>query len=82
MSSSFITFDQLAVLYSKPSKRNFFGKDAKFEYTRDKKKVIVEKRPDPSVHSVVLEWKGKGVSPKKPILSELVTKGHSQSVYH
>ena len=41
MPSSITTFDQLAVLFRQPTKKRYFGADAKFEYSREKKKVIV-----------------------------------------
>jgi hypothetical protein len=82
MNTTLTTFDQLATEFKKPTKVNYLGKDAKFEYTRENKKKIVEKRPDPSSYTTTMEWKGKDVSPKKTSWSELVWKGHSQSIYH
>lgn len=76
------TFDQLADEYKKPSKRHLFGTDAKFEYTRDSKKKIVEKRPAPSSYTTTFEWRGKDLSPKKDLWNEKIWKGHSSSVYH
>jgi phosphopantetheine adenylyltransferase len=47
MNTTLTTFDQLAVELSKPTKKNYFGSDARFEYTRQVKKKIEEKRPSP-----------------------------------
>lgn len=65
MNTTLVTFDQLATEFKKSTKVNYMGKDAKFEYTRESKKKIVEKRPDPSSYKTMIEWKGKDVSPKK-----------------
>jgi hypothetical protein len=65
MNTTLFTFDQLALEYRKPSKKKGFGTDAKFEYTRENKKAIIEKRADLLAHAQVFEWKGKSVSPKK-----------------
>jgi hypothetical protein len=65
MNTSLRTFDQLAIEMSNHSKKKCFGTDAKFEYTRENKKKIIEERPDPVAHSMLYEWKGKSVSPKK-----------------
>lgn len=40
---------------------NGFGSDARFEYTRESKKKIMEERPAPCNYNLVLEWKGKNM---------------------
>ncbi len=82
MNTTFTTFDQLKTELSKPSKKHYLGTDARFEYTREQKKKITEQRPAPSNYQTTIEWKGKDVSPKKTIWSDLVWRGHSSSVYH
>ena len=40
-------------------KTNWFGSDAKFEYTRPDKKKIKEVRPSPASYNTGINWKGK-----------------------
>lgn len=40
-------------------KRNWFGSDSKFEYTRPVKKKIKEVRPSPASYNTGIAWKGK-----------------------
>lgn len=82
MNTTLNTFEQLSIEKEKPSKKNHFGLDSRFEYTREIKKKIIEKRPDPSSYQTAIEWKGKDVSPKKTTWTDLVWKGHSSSIYH
>lgn len=82
MNTTLTTFDQLATEYTKPTKKHYLGTDAKFEYTRENKKKIVEKRPDPSSYTTTFEWRSKEISPKKTIWNDLVWKGSTHSVYH
>ena len=76
------TFDKVKKDNEKSAKRNHFGLDSKFEYTRPTKKKILEKRPDPSSYTTMMEWKGKDVSPKKNTWNSMIWKGQSSSVYH
>ena len=83
MNITLSTFEKLQKDSGKPAtKRNYFGLDSKFEYTRPDKKKIVEKRPAPSSYTTTHEWKGKDVSPKKSDLNVVIWKGRSNSVYH
>jgi hypothetical protein len=59
-----------------------FGSDAKFEYTRPSKKKIIEERPAPCAHNLVLEWKGKNMEVKSNNWIRSRSTGFSQSVYH
>jgi hypothetical protein len=82
MNVTLTTFDRLANETAKPTKKQYFGSDARFEYTRQNKKKIVEKRPDPSSYATTVDWKGKDVSPKKQLWTELVWRGQTHGVYH
>lgn len=82
MNTTLTTFDQLAQELAKPTKKHYLGTDARFEYTREQKKKILEQRPSPSNYKTTLEWKGKDVSPKKTLWNDLIWRGHSSSVYH
>lgn len=82
MNTTLTTFDQLAQDLAKASKKQYLGTDARFEYTRAQKKKILEQRPSPSNYQTTIEWKGKGVSPKKTTWDSLIWHGHSSSVYH
>ena len=44
MNTTLSTFDQLATEFKRPTKVHLLGTDAKFEYTRENKKKIIEKR--------------------------------------
>ena len=59
-----------------------FGSDAKFEYTRPSKKKIVEKRPAPCDHEIMLEWKGKNMEMRGKNWIRARSVGRSRSVYH
>jgi hypothetical protein len=48
------TFEKLQKDLERPSKVHHFGLDSKFEYTRQQKKKVVEKRPDPSSYRTTL----------------------------
>jgi hypothetical protein len=82
MNAGVRTFERFATEAAKPSKKKMFGCDARFEYTRENKKTVVEKRPDPSSYETIINWKGKNVSPKKQFWTEMVWKGQPLSVYH
>lgn len=41
-------------------KKNWFGSDSKFEYTRPSKKKIKEIRPSPASYSTIISWRSKG----------------------
>lgn len=47
LNSTFTTFELIDKEKKKSRKSNFFGNDARFEYTRPDLKKIKEKRPDP-----------------------------------
>lgn len=89
MNSTFTTFD-LIEKYNKDhekskskEKSNGFGTDARFEYVRPNKKLIVEKRPDPISYNTAYEWRTKKGSPKNKPWNEAVYKGFNTiSVYH
>ena len=59
-----------------------FGSDAKFEYTRPNKKKILEKRPAPCDHEMVLEWKGKNMQLRGHNWIRARSVARSRSVYH
>ena len=82
MNTTLHTFDQLSKELDKSTKVKNFGGDARFEYTRENKKKIIETRPAPSSYRTLYDWKGKDVSPKKTIWNDQVWKGKSFSIYH
>ena len=59
------TFDRkkLSFKYDRKKRSNSlnkgFGVDAKFEYTRQNKKKIKEKRPAPTRYNITIDWKRK-----------------------
>ena len=59
-----------------------FGSDSKFEYTRPNKKKILEKRPAPCDHEMVLEWKGKNMQLRGHNWIRARSVARSRSVYH
>ncbi len=61
---------------------NGFGSDARFEYTRESKKKIMEERPAPCNYNLVLEWKGKNMEIKKNNWIRSRSYGPTKSVYY
>jgi hypothetical protein len=50
-------FQTLKTTSKSKEKSKGFGTDARFESTRDDKRVIKEKRPDPNAYRTSLEWR-------------------------
>ena len=59
-----------------------FGSDARFTYTRQNKKRIIEQRPPPCTYNLVLEWKGKNIDIKKDNWIRSRSYGPSRGVYN
>ena len=55
-------------------KKNYFGSDSRFEYTRPQKKKIKEIRPSPASYDLRMLWRGKNET-KKRDWSETIWKG-------
>ena len=84
MNCTFATFDSISQSpKNKEKKVDYFGNDARFEYTRPDKKKIKEIRPSPNMYNTIMDWKGKKSPKNSKGWYDSVSKGFATlSVYN